>query len=324
MPSNESNENVLDVLFSRENSDIPKGLLVLVVGGILALVAQTLPILIGVGLGLYFLFTILMKLTAGEEFRVESRQRFSARANQQEIKPATSAPITDEPTIAERIKSVHLKNDFKCPACGATVLPTYLKCKHCGSVLVAIADLPRPERWGDIEIGQSVEVKHPIKGKMSLPIVHRVYYAELWQAQMRPNVPWTLTGSYYVGLGLGNDMFLMNWQSRFYLLDSKSALTDMDINRDFSQPARRFGASNQTADVRFQHKGITWRMEDIGRFRIEFVEGDGIRVSPGAVGRFIHASSNDKILAVEDYQSGGSGLDSLWTGYQIKEKDIQF
>jgi hypothetical protein len=141
---------------------------------------------------------------------------------------------------------------------------------------------------------------------------------------MRPYVPWTLTGTYYVGLGLDQNIFLMNWQSRFYVLDARAPLTDMSINRDFAPYARQFAASNQTAKVSFPYQGENWHMEDIGRFRVEYAEGDGIRVSPGAVGRFIHASDQNKVLVVEDYQTGGSGLDTLWQGYQIVEQDIKF
>jgi len=239
------------------------------------------------------------------------------------IKPTTSALITDEPTIADRIKDVHRKNDFKCPSCGATVLPTDFKCKHCDSILVAMVDLPRPEKWGDIEIGQAVQINHPQKGMMSLSVMHRIFYGELWQAQMKPDIPWTLTGAYYVGIGLSENIFLINWQARFYLLDLHQPLTDMSINRYFAPSARKFAASNQTQSVSFAFQETIWNMVDIGRYRIEFAEGDGIRVSPGAVGRFIHAKSNNKAIVVEDYQTGGSGLDTLWMGYQIKEEDLK-
>lgn len=279
------------------------------------------------GLGLYvvvFLYSAMsgVFIMFGEGSQSPSNRYAPSR--QPQIMPATSAPLPDEPTIADQIKAVHMKNDFKCPNCGAIVLPTDMICKHCGSVLVAAVSLPRPEKWSDIAVGQAVIVKHPKQGEMNLSVQNRIYYGELWQAQMRPNVPWTLTGAYYVGLGLDEDIMLMNWQSRFYVLDAKQPLNDMSINRDFAPHARQFAASNQTAKVTFPYQGETWHMEDIGRFRVEYAEGDGIRVSPGAVGRFIHASDKNKVLVVEDYQTGGSGLDSLWIGYQIAEQDVQF
>ena len=282
-------------------------------------ISTDLAFIIFVGVALYYSISGFYTLFLGRNDEKAKTKR--GRTNG--IQPTSSAPITDESTIADKIKEIHIKNDFKCPGCGATVLPTDVKCKHCGSILVAAVDLPRPEKWGDIEIGQAVQVKHPQKGSMSLSVTHRIYYGELWQAQMKADVPWTLTGSYYVGLGLNENIFLMNWQNRFYLLDLHEPLTDMSINRDFAPYARKFAASNQTQNISFSYQEAVWNMLDIGRFRIEFAEGDGIRVSPGAVGRFIHAGHNNKALVVEDYQTGGSGLDTLWMGFQIEEEDIK-
>jgi hypothetical protein len=115
----------------------------------------------------------------------------------------------------------------------------------------------------------------------------------------------------------------MNWQSQFYLLDLHQPLTDMNINRDFAPHARKFAASNQTRNVIFSYQETVWEMFDIGRFRIEYTEGDGIKVSPGAVGRFIHARQDNHMLVVEDYQLGGNGLDMLWMGYSIEEESIK-
>jgi predicted RNA-binding Zn-ribbon protein involved in translation (DUF1610 family) len=281
--------------------------------------SPSLAFIIFVGIAIYYSISGFYTLLVSDD-HPSANTRGIQKTN---IQPTSSAPITDESTIAERIKAIHIKNDFKCPSCGATVLPTDVKCKHCGSILVAMVDLPRPEKWGDIEIGRAVEVKHPQKGSMSLSVTYRIYYGELWQAQMKPDVPWTLTGSYYVGLGLNENIFLMNWQNRFYILDLHQPLTDMSINRDFAPYARKFAASNQTQSVSFSYQDTIWNMLDIGRFRIEYAEGDGIRVSPGAVGRFIHATHNNKALVVEDYQTGGSGLDTLWMGYQLEEEDIK-
>src|SRR5436190_7911510 len=36
-----------------------------------------------------------------------------AQTGQPQVMPASSAPLTDESTIADRIKEIHLKNDFK-------------------------------------------------------------------------------------------------------------------------------------------------------------------------------------------------------------------
>ncbi len=321
MSEGPSQDNLLDTILLDENRDILGGFILLLIGWLVALVNQGLGILIGIGIGWHFLRTFLHELSSGK--KDYPRKSMLDPDRQEKIHPSTSAPITDEPTIAEKIKSVHIATGFKCPSCGATVLPTDVRCRHCGSVLVARANLPRPAKWSNVEIGRSVQLKHPEKGDLGLPVIHRIYYGELWQAQMKPDVPWTLTGDYYVGLGLANDIFLMNWQSRFYLLDVHQPLTDMNINRDFAPYARKFAASNQTRNVNFSYQEAVWEMFDIGRFRIEFAEGDRIRVGPGAVGRFIHARHDNNILVVEDYQSGGSGLDMLWIGYQVDEENIK-
>jgi hypothetical protein len=182
--------------------------------------------------------------------------------------------------------------------------------------------LPRPARFGEVEIGATVRVTHPQRGQLTPRVTRRLYYGELWQERTAPNVPWTLTGNYFVGLGLDGDLFLLHWQGRFYLLDSHTPLTDMEITRDFAPHARTFAASNHTAKVEFGHSGARWRIDDIGRFRVELADGEGVGTDAGAVGRFIHASSGNRALVVEDYQSGGNGRDTLWLGFRIEEKDI--
>jgi hypothetical protein len=247
------------------------------------------------------------------------------RQAQSSIPAAASAPVVNTPTLAEKMASIHIPKDLKCPSCGAAIRPTDKKCNYCGSSLVPLIDLPQPANFGDVQVGQSVRVTHPKRGELTLTVRRRLYYGELWQEHSGPNVPWTTTGTYFVGLTLDRDLFLLNWQSRFFLLESHSPLTDMDINRDFAPCARRFAASNQTADVRFRYANATWKIDDIGKFRIEYCDGEGAQISPGSVGRFIHASNGDQALVVEDYQSSGSGgLDTLWRGVKIQQSDIKF
>jgi len=308
-------EAYLDTTSSNVDRDILIGFILFAIG----LCINGVPgVLLGIGITAYFLITFLANAPSGEQGYERSRT-----VNQ--IRSTINAPMTTEPTIADKIKSIHSQNDFKCPACGATVLPTDIKCKHCGSVLIATVNLPRPAKWGEVEVGQSVQLKHPEKGALARPIIHRVYYGELWQAQMKPDVPWTLTGNYYVGLGLENGKFLLNWQSRFYLLESTVPLIDKEINQIFAKPAREFAASNQSKNVSFSYNKSVWTMEDIGRFRIEWTDGEGAKADPGAVGRFIHAKSGSQILVLEDYQSnasGAGGIDHLRMGYEIQEDDI--
>jgi hypothetical protein len=239
------------------------------------------------------------------------------------IPAASSAPVINSPTLAEKMASINIPHDLKCPSCGAIIRPTDKKCNYCGSSLVPLIDLPQPANFGDVQVGQSIRLTHPKQGELTLSVRRRLYYGELWQEHTGPNVPWTTTGTYFVGLTLDHDLYLLNWQSRFFLLESHSPLTDMEINRDFAQYARQFASSNQTADVHFRYADANWRIDDIGKFRIEYCDGDGDQISPGSVGRFIHASNDNTVLVVEDYQSGGSGgLDTLWRGYKIKQTDI--
>ncbi len=269
--------------------------------------------ILAIWLALYYFSSGMHILSAGHQFQ---RQPY--------IPSAASAPVINTPTLAEKMASINIPHDLKCPSCGAPIRPTDRRCNYCGSSLIPIIDLPQPANFGEIQVGQSIQVKHPQKGELTLAVTRRLYYGELWQEHIGMNAPWTSTGAYFVGLTLGEDFFLLNWQSRFFLLESHSPLTDMDINRDFAPYARQFAASNQTADVRFRYANETWKIDDIGRFRIEYCDGDP-PVSAGSVGRFIHASNGSKVLVVEDYQSGGSGgLDTLWRGFALQQTDIKF
>ena len=52
-------------------------------------------------------------------------------------------------------------------------------------------------------------------------------------------------------------------------------------------------------------------------------EGDGLRLSLGAEGRFIHATGADhRALVVEDYQTGQCCQDTAWIGYHLTWNDI--
>jgi hypothetical protein len=103
-----------------------------------------------------------------------------------------------------------------------------------------------------------------------------------------------------------------------YLFDEAQDLNDQQINTSFLPAAKQFGQSNQTAQVTFAWPPFTWTMVDIGRFGVSRAEGEGLRLSVGAQGRFIHAGGEDnRALAVEDYQSGSGGLDTVWMGWKI-------
>jgi len=323
---------------SENNNDLMNGIQVLIAGILIGFLSRDLAFWIYLGALLYYAGTGLWMLAESRqtetyadrnldyEARLAEMREKAAGTGSQYVRSRASAPTPASPTIADRIKSINAKGEFKCPSCGAIINPTDTKCRFCGSIITEsqINNIPQPAKWSHIEIGQTIRVTHPLDGKLSSPVVQRVYYGELWQERMTPDTPWTLTGNYFTGLLLKNGMYLLNWQSRYYLLDSHSALTDQDINRDFASPARQFSASNQTANVNFEYNRTKWRMDDIGRFRIELADGENQKLNPGAIGRFIHASRDNKVLVVEDFQSGGSGSDTARTGYKIEEKAVEF
>ena len=305
-----------------ENNDIINGFSALAIAFFAGvLVTPILGSLIFLGIAIYFFRSGGLILFSQSDDDDSSAYQ-SKNTKQDRILPAVSASTPTTSTLAEKMTSI--PQDLKCPSCGANIKPTDKKCNFCGSSLVPLIELPEPAHFGGVQIDQTIRVTHPEKGQLTLSVRSRMYYGELWQEQMRPNVPWTLTGNYYVGLMLDQGLFLLNWQDRFYLLNSNSPLTDMQISRDFSPYAREFAASNQTAEVHFRYGGEKWHMDDIGKFRIEFQEGDKTQFTLGAIGRFIHASSKDQVLVIEDYESGGSGgRDTLWKGSLIKDKEIE-
>lgn len=239
--------------------------------------------------------------------------------------PSGQRPATTRVVLTERKMPDNIPADLKCPSCGGSIKPTDKKCAFCGSSLVSLLDLPEPAKLGGLEIGKNVRVVHPHKGPQDYQVRGRLLFTELWQASRGSQVPWTPTGNYFAGFALEPATYLLNWQDRFYLLDERRTLTDMDINRDFAQYAQKFAQSNQTARVEFSYDGEHWKMVDIGRFAIEFEDGKGSHLHKGAVGRFIHAGSGNRALVIDDFQSGGSGgQDTLWRGFLINESDITF
>jgi hypothetical protein len=173
------------------------------------------------------------------------------------------------------------------------------------------------DRYMSARPGQSATFQHPKRGELSAKILGVIEYNELTQKQRGGNAPWVPTGNNYVALWMG-DYMLYAWQDRLYLFDEAQALNDQQINESFLPAAKQFGQSGQTAKVTFAWPPLTWMVVDIGRFGVARAEGEGLRLSMGAQGRFIHASGeDDRGLAVEDYQSGGGGLDTVWLGWKI-------
>lgn len=238
---------------------------------------------------------------------------------------ASPSPESAPVLLPERKMPEDLPQTLKCPACGANIKPTDKVCEYCGTHLTPLVELPEPAKLAAVQVGSALSILHPQSGQKVYRVDGRLLYTELWQASRGANVPWTPTGNYFAGFALQPGGYLLNWQERFYLLETRRPLTDMDIHRDFLPYARQFAQSNQTARVQFTYAGIRWQMADIGRFAIEFADGKGLHLRQGAIGRFIHAHSENRALVLEDFQSGGSGgQDTLWLGWLINEKDITF
>jgi hypothetical protein len=181
-----------------------------------------------------------------------------------------------------------------------------------------------PRKFDWIQVNQRIYVQHAVKGELMAHILGRIVYSELWQQRRGPQSPWVPTGNVYLGFWLEGGMFLLHWQNRVYLFDEMVELSDADIQRDFMPHAREFAQSDQTADVYFAYPPAMWHIDDIGKFRVDQAEGEGLRFRPGAVGRFIHASGDSgRALVVEDYEGGGGGQDTAWIGYQIKEEEVR-
>jgi hypothetical protein len=173
------------------------------------------------------------------------------------------------------------------------------------------------------ELGQTVVFDHPQRGPVTGKILGVIHYTELWQRLNKPSEPWVPTGNTFAALWCGS-FLLYEWQNRLYALDEYEALSDSDIANTFLPHARRFAQSDQTAQVTFAYPPATWTIVDIGKFEVARADGAGLRLNPGAVGRFIHARGADgRALVVEDYQSGQGGQDTAWIGWEIQWEGVK-
>ena len=176
--------------------------------------------------------------------------------------------------------------------------------------------------WSWIRVGQRVRAQHPTRGKMTLFVLGKITFDELWQRQRGADVPWVSTGNHYTGFWCEQNILLLNWQDRYYMLDERDVISDVEIARHFAERAREFGQSDQKADVYVAYPPTSWHIDDIGRIKVAAIEGEAQRFIVGAEGRFIHGSSSDgRGLVVEDY-TGGGGQDSAWIGVIIDAGDV--
>jgi len=177
--------------------------------------------------------------------------------------------------------------------------------------------------WQWITVGSRVKIIHPKRGELTLFVLGKVRFNELWQQRRGADMPWVSTGHDYFGYWCEQDILLLNWQTRYYVLDERDMISDVEIQRHFADRAREFGQSDQKADVYVAYPPTTWHLDDIGRFKVAEITGQAPHFVQGAEGRFIHGSSSDgRALAVEDYIAGG-GQDSAWIGVVIDPEAIK-
>jgi len=219
-----------------------------------------------------------------------------------------------------QLQSIFTQAERPAPQSVAPARPTTAPIGSTSSTVPPASD-PRPLDW--IQVGSRINVRHPQQGDLMVHVMGRVSFTELWQQRSGPQVPWTPTGNTFYGFWLETNRLLLIWQTRCYLLDEAIPTSDNEIQRDFASHAREFAQSNQTADVYFAYPPAMWHMDDIGKFQIASVEGEGFPLQIRAVGRFIHASGDsDRALVLEDYE-GGSGQDLIWIGYKITPEDVK-
>jgi hypothetical protein len=172
---------------------------------------------------------------------------------------------------------------------------------------------------------QKLTYKHPRRGDLTGIIQGTIAYAELWQRRKAPSEPWVPTGNQFTAHWLG-DTLIYSWKDRLFVLDSYESITDAEIAQQILPQARAFGQSDETAEVAFAYPPASWVIMDIGKFRVDRAEGEGLRLQSGAVGRFLHArggSGNEgQVLVVEDYLEGGGGQDTVWQGWQVGWDDL--
>ena len=183
----------------------------------------------------------------------------------------------------------------------------------------------KPGEFAQARIGQTIVYQHPERGGLTGNILGTIKYVELWQRRKAPNEPWVPTGNVFTAHWLG-DTLLYQWKEGVWLLDSYDQLTDAEIKSTFLPHAQRFGQSDETEAVSFAYPPASWTIADIGKFQVDRTEGQGLRLSAGSTGRFIHSRGNTgnegRALVVEDYLDGAGGQDTAWMGWKITWDDI--
>lgn len=197
------------------------------------------------------------------------------------------------------------------------------------SGVVRIASTPAPPApeqadgpAGDFDAarpGAGITVQHPERGAIHGRVIGTIRYQELWQRRKASGEPWVHTGNSFTAHWLG-DMLLYAWKGSLWILDAFDLVTDVQIKQTFLPAAQRFGQSDETADTHFAYPPGSWRITDIGKFRVSEAHGTGLRLAAGAEGRFLHAEGDSGLagqaLVIEDYLEGAGGEDTVWRGWK--------
>ena len=183
----------------------------------------------------------------------------------------------------------------------------------------------KPAEFAAAALGTTIVYRHPERGNRTGKSLGTIEYTELWQRRKDPSEPWVPTGNTFFSHWLGDTLLYM-WKGGLFLLDSYDAPTDAEIKEHILPHAQRFGQSDETADISFAYPPASWKVIDIGKFRVAQARGQGLRLQAGATGRFLHAQGNagyeGHMLVVEDYQEGGGGQDTAWLGWRIQWDDL--
>ena len=123
--------------------EIPIGIIALVLIWLFGGISPFISGILAVWIALYFFFSGVQVLQGG-----------NVAQNQPYIPSASSAPVANSPTLAEKMASINIPRNLKCPSCGANIQPTDKKCNYCNSSLVPLIDLPQPATFGAVQVGQ--------------------------------------------------------------------------------------------------------------------------------------------------------------------------
>jgi hypothetical protein len=179
---------------------------------------------------------------------------------------------------------------------------------------IAMQDLSKAEQLQRVAVGQFITYMGS-----NLRVLATIALTEL--QQFGSSRTWQSTGRHFRLIQLSGDILLVHMPFgegeflHWFKMDARSARGMTEFLGGSSGPARRFAASDQQADVRFDWSG-RWRMVDIGTFDFS-VSGSGFLSNRGRC-RHVMAKEvgGDRWFLFFDLMEG-SGSDALWIGEQF-------